>query len=247
MSPALDVPPRVLVVIPAYNEAGSIALVIAGVRAEAPFADILVVDDGSTDGTAGIAEDLGATVARLPYNPGVGGAMRTGFRHAQREGYDAVVQVDADGQHDARYITALVAGLEHDDLVVGARFAGAGDYVVSGPRWWAMRAIAAVMTRLVGVRLDDATSGFRAAGRRAIPVYAHHYPTEYLGDTLETLVIARKSGLRVAQVPVAMHPRLSGSPSRGFAGSALDLARACAVVTMGLVRDWSIAPGAGSS
>jgi glycosyltransferase involved in cell wall biosynthesis len=217
------------------------------VQAEAPFADILVVDDGSTDGTAGIARDMGTSVARLPYNLGVGGAMRTGFRHAQREGYDAVVQVDADGQHDPRFIAALVARLGRDDLVIGARFAGTGDYAVTGPRWWAMRVIAAVMSRLVGIRLDDATSGFRAAGRRAITVYAHHYPTEYLGDTLETLVIAKKSGLRVAQVPVAMHPRLSGSPTRGFVGSAVDLARACAVVLLGLVRNWSIAPGVGPS
>jgi glycosyltransferase involved in cell wall biosynthesis len=241
-----DLSPRVLVVIPAYNEVGSIARVIAGVHAEAPFADILVVDDGSTDGTAELARGMGATVASLPYNLGVGGAMRTGYRHAYRQGYDAVVQVDADGQHDPRYIASLVAGLDRDDLVIGARFAGTGEYAVHGPRWWAMRLIAAVMSRLVGVRLDDATSGFRAAGRRAIPIYAHHYPTEYLGDTLETLVIARKSGLSVSQLPVAMHPRLTGTPTHGFAGSAVELTRACAIVIIGMVRDWSITPEAGT-
>ncbi|KQZ90651.1 glycosyl transferase family 2 [Phycicoccus sp. Root563] len=233
---------RVLVVVPAYNEAAAIAGVVADVRRNAPFADLLVVDDGSRDETAATARAAGAMVAKLPFNLGVGGAMRTGFRYAARNGYDAVVQVDGDGQHDAAYIPVLLDGLATSDVVIGARFAGSGDYVVRGPRQWAMQVLARVMTWILGVRLNDSTSGFRAAGPAAIRVYAQHYPAEYLGDTLETLVIAHKAGLTVSQVPVAMLPRLGGHPSRGILGSTIDLARAFVVVVLGLVRDWSLAP-----
>lgn len=232
--------PKTLVVIPALNEEASISAVVAGVRAHVPWADVLVVDDGSEDDTSRLAALAGARVARLPFNLGVGSAMRTGFRYAARGGYDAVVQVDGDGQHDPGFIPCLLAQLEHHDVVVGARFAGAGDYAASGARLWAMGAVAAVMSRLVGTTLNDATSGFRAAGPRAIQVYAQHYPAEYLGDTLESLVIARKSRLSVAQVPVSMYHRTGGRPSHGSLAAMFDLIRAAVTVTLGLVRDWPL-------
>lgn len=235
-------PQRVLVVVPAYNEAGYVGAVVAQVHHHLPEADVLVIDDGSHDGTSAVARSAGAAVATLPFNLGVGGAMRTGYRHALRHEYDAVVQVDGDGQHDPSQIRLLLHGLSTADVVIGARFAGTGHYPVSGPRHWAMRVLAQVMTWILGVRLSDSTSGFRAAGPAAIRVYAQHYPAEYLGDTLETLVIAHKAGLRVTQVPVAMRPRLSGRPSRGVIGSTVDLGRACVVIMLGLVRDWSLAP-----
>jgi glycosyltransferase involved in cell wall biosynthesis len=232
----------VLVVIPAYNEAASVAHVIADVHRAVPWVDVLVVDDGSTDDTTKVARTAGALVARLPYNLGVGGAMRAGYRWAYRHGYTAVVQVDADGQHDPKYIPSLLQGLACSDVVIGSRFSGLGSYHVAGPRRWAILVLAFIMTRLIGVRLRDVTSGFRAAGPRAIAVYSQHFPTEYLGDTVETLVIARKCRLTVGQVPVEMYVRAAGRPSRGPWGSALDLARASAVIVLGLVRDWSI-PG----
>lgn len=235
-------PTKVLVVVPAYNEAANVGSVVRQLREHAPTVDVLVVDDGSSDGTSAVARLAGAKVATLPYNLGVGGAVRTGYRHALRGGYDAVVQVDGDGQHDPAQIWSLIACLSSADVVIGARFAGSGDYAVRGPRQWAMSVLAHVMTWILGVRINDSTSGFRAAGPAAIRVYAQHYPTEYLGDTLETLVIAHKAGLTVAQVPVAMRPRLGGHPSRGILGSTIDLSRACVVVLLGLVRDWSLAP-----
>lgn len=228
---------RVLVVVPAYNEAGSVGDVVQRVR-EAAAVDVLVVDDGSSDRTSAVARAAGARVARLPFNLGVGGAMRTGFRFAQRNGYDAVVQVDADGQHDPAFLPELLAALERADVVIGARFAGVGAYAVRGPRAWAMRVLSVVISRIVGTRVTDATSGFRAANRRAIGVFATHYPAEYLGDTVESLVIARRLGLVVAQVPVAMQPRAAGTASQGVIGATIYLGRAMAALVLALVRRW---------
>ena len=144
----------------------------------------------------------GAQVCSLPYNLGVGGAMRTGYRYAVRNGYDVVVQIDADGQHDPRYLPALIAQLrvsgdEGADLVIGARFAGEGEkYNVSFPRRLAMRMLARILSRLAGTRLTDVTSGYRVANRRAAELFAAHYPAEYLGDTVESMVIALRAGCR---------------------------------------------------
>jgi glycosyltransferase involved in cell wall biosynthesis len=228
----------VLVVVPAYNEARSVAAVVGEVKHALPAADVLVVDDGSKDGTAALARDAGALVVRLPINLGVGGAMRTGFRFAQRFGYDAVVQVDGDGQHDASFLPGLVEGLAASDVVIGARFAGAGDYAVRGPRAWAIRVLAAVISRIVRQPVSDATSGYRAANARAIAVFAQHYPSEYLGDTVESLVIARRRGLTVSQLPVAMRPRVGGRPSQGPFASTLYLGRALFALALALVRRW---------
>lgn len=229
---------RVLVVIPAWNESASVATVVEEVRGVLPEADLLVVDDGSSDRTAQVARAAGAAVAQLPYNLGVGGAMRTGFRYARRGDYDAVVQIDADGQHDAAYLPQVLAGLERTDVVIGARFAGVGSYEVRGPRGWAIRFLSRVISRIMGVRITDATSGFRAAGRRAIGVFAVHYPAEYLGDTVESLVIARRVGLTVSQVPVAMRPRAGGTASQSVIGASIYLGRALAALMLALVRRW---------
>ncbi|GAA2169438.1 glycosyltransferase family 2 protein [Pedococcus bigeumensis] len=232
---------KLLVVIPAFNEEAAIAEVIASVVRAVPHADVLVVDDGSRDATSEVARRAGARVATLPFNLGVGGAMRTGFLHAARGGYAAVVQVDGDGQHDPSYIPHLVAALADHDVAVGTRFSPQCTYTVNGPRRWAMAGVAGVISALLGTRIDDATSGFRAAGPRAIPVFAQHYPAEYLGDTLETLVIAHKSHLTVTQVPVAMRQRTTGRPSHGGVRSGVEFVRALCVVALGLVRRWPVA------
>lgn len=230
--------PRVLVVVPAFNEAACVGSVVEEVRAACPGSDVVVIDDASTDRTSAVARASGAMVIRLPINLGVGGAMRTGFRLAVRRGYDVVVQVDGDGQHDASYLPAMVAALQDADVVVGARFAGVGDYAVRGPRSWAMKVLSAAVGRIVHAKLTDVTSGYRAANRRAIGVFATHYPAEYLGDTVESLVIARRTGLTVRQVPVAMRPRAGGRASQGFVASVVYLGRASMALALALVRRW---------
>lgn len=229
---------RALVVVPAWNEEGSVGEVVKEVDAALPEIEVLVVDDGSSDRTAELARAAGAEVMSLPFNLGVGGAMRAGFRYADRHQYDAAVQVDADGQHDPHEIPLLLERLDEANVVIGARFAGKGDYPVKGARKWAMWLLSRCVSRMVGVQVTDATSGFRAYDRRAVKLFSRHYPAEYLGDTVESLVIAARAGLQVAQVPVRMRPRMAGMPTQSAWKAAAYLGRACLVLVLAFVRRW---------
>ncbi|WP_121001224.1 glycosyltransferase family 2 protein [Saccharothrix australiensis] len=221
---------------PALNEEHNIDKIVAEVLAELPEVGVLVVDDGSTDRTAERARASGAQVARLAVNLGVGGAMRTGFRYAVRHGYQVVIQVDADGQHNPAEVPDLLRELAHADLVIGARFAGKGEYKARGPRRWAMKVFSVVLSWLSGTKLTDVTSGFKASGPRAVALFAQHYPAEYLGDTLESLVMAVRAGLKVRQVPVAMRVRMTGTPSTSPVKSAVYLLRASLALMLALMR-----------
>jgi glycosyltransferase involved in cell wall biosynthesis len=225
-----------LIVMPAYNEAESVGLVVRDTLSKLAGSTILVVDDGSTDDTSRVAKDAGAMVATLPFNLGVGGAMRTGFRFALDNGFSNVVQIDADGQHDPASVPDLLAALDSADLVVGARFAGHGDYLVRGPRLWAMRLLAVTLSRAAKVRLTDTTSGYRASGPKAVALFAQQYPAEYLGDTVEALVIACRAGCVVRQVPVAMRPRAGGVPSQHPIRAAAYLGRVVMALVFAFTR-----------
>lgn len=227
---------RVLIIVPAWNEAGSIRDVVQEIRGELPGTDVLVVDDGSDDDTSAIARQAGAIVTRLPYNLGVGGAMRLGYKYARDKGYDAAVQVDADGQHDPRYVPKLIDGLDEASLVIGARFAGEGDYHVRGPRRWSMIMLALVLSRMAGCALTDTTSGFRACDRALIEFFARWYPVEYLGDTVEVLIRVIRLGHRVSQIPVAMRQRFAGVPSKSPIKALIYLGRAFLVLMLALSR-----------
>ena len=215
-----------LVAIPAWNEEGSIADVIAKVREHRPDAHILVVNDGSTDSTARIAAEAGATVVSLPFNVGVGGAMRTAFLYAKREGYQAMVQVDADGQHDPADLDRVLDGLVDADVVVGTRFHQNSMYFVGGPRRWAMVLLSKSLSRMNKGPISDPTSGFRSAGPKAIALFAVDYPADYLGDTVGSLAIAIRNGLVIHETPVTMYLRQAGRPSKNAIWSALYLGRA---------------------
>lgn len=231
---------KTLIVMPAFNEAASVGGVIAEVRATLPEVGILVVDDASTDRTRAIALAAGAMVATLPFNLGVGGAMRVGFRYALENGIEAVVQIDADGQHDPTGVPALLDALDEVDLVLGARFAGEGRYKMRGPRRWASVVLAAILSRTSHAKLTDTTSGFRASGPRAIRLFARHYPAEYLGDTIESLVLASRAGLTVRQVPVAMRERAGGVPSHNPFRAAIYLGRVAIALAFAYVRPASL-------
>jgi glycosyltransferase involved in cell wall biosynthesis len=225
-----------LIVVPAYNEEEALPGVLTSLRAELPGTQLLVVDDGSVDATAEVAAAGGARILRLPFNVGVGGALRAGLLLAQRERYDAVVQCDADGQHPVSAVSELLAGLAGADIVIGARFAGVGEYQVRGARRWAMVLLARMMSRVHHTTLTDVTSGFRAFGPAAIDVLAREMPPDYLGDTVEALVVAKEYGLRVAQVPVAMLERQGGIASHAPWRASLYLMRVALIMVLSFVR-----------
>lgn len=224
-----------LIIIPARDEAASVQTVVSEIRDEFPEFDVLVVDDGSSDATGEYAQYAGANVARLPYSLGVGGAMRLGYKYARYHDYQIAVQMDADGQHDPRYLPKLIDRLVEADVVVGARFGGEGEYHVCGPRRWAMTLLSTVLSWLARQRLTDATSGFRACNRVMIESFAGWYPVEYLGDTVETLVWAASSGYQIRQVPVAMRPR-QGGMATSPAEAAVYFGRAMVVLLLALIR-----------
>jgi glycosyltransferase involved in cell wall biosynthesis len=233
MSSALE---RTLIVMPAFNEEEAVGDVVREVFAKLPGVACLVVDDGSMDRTSQVAAAAGATVAVLPFNMGVGGAMRLGFKYALVHGFDYVVQIDSDGQHDPAGVPEMLNELQNYDLVIGARFAGTGDYEARGPRRWAMDLLSAILSRTTKTALTDTTSGFKASGPRAVALFSNHYPAEYLGDTIEALVIASRAGCRVVQVPVAMRPRAGGRPSHNPLKAATYLGRAFLALGFALFR-----------
>jgi glycosyltransferase involved in cell wall biosynthesis len=204
-----------LIVIPALNEEEALPAVLEELRATLPDVDVLVVDDGSTDGTAAVARALGVKVARLPFNLGVGGALRTGFRYAVEHGYERAVQLDGDGQHDPAEVPALLAALDHGaDMAIGSRFTSTEhSYQVSRLRSGGMRVLRMVLRVLSGQEFTDTSSGFRAFNRSTLEFFAYNYPVEYLGDTVEALLLACYAGFCVVETPVAMRRRGGGRPS----------------------------------
>src|SRR5574341_1795212 len=155
---------RPLVVVPAFNEAGAIGKVIEGIRATDPRLPILVVDDGSADDTAAVARHAGAHVVRLPFNLGYGSALQTGYKYALREGYDCVVQLDGDGQHEPADIPRLLAPLARDaaDVALGSRFLGEAGYRPGVARRAGMGLFRGLAFLLTGARFSDVTSGYQA-------------------------------------------------------------------------------------
>jgi glycosyltransferase involved in cell wall biosynthesis len=203
-----------LLIIPAFNEAEALPAVLADLAELDLDHDVVVVDDGSTDGTADVARAGGATVLELPFNLGIGGALRTGFLYAVREGYDRAVQFDGDGQHDPGEVSALLAALDDGaDMAVGSRFAGtATSYDVGRVRARAMGVLRAAVRGLSGQSFTDTSSGFRAFRRPVLEFFARNYPSEYM-ESVEALVLASLNGFRIAEIPVHMREREGGEPS----------------------------------
>jgi glycosyltransferase involved in cell wall biosynthesis len=237
MTQSNSVSNSLVVAIPAFNEEASIEAVIKQVKAAMPQATVVVVNDCSQDNTAIVAEKAGADVVlSLPINLGVGGAMRTAFKFAYENNYSRLIQIDGDGQHDAFEATKVVSLLDEVDVSIGARFAGVGIYEVRGPRKWAMIFLAKTLSLICGTKLTDTTSGLRGAGPKAIELFSKKYPAEYLGDTVESLVIAKRNGLSIGQTPVAMSERTGGTPSQSPIRAMLYLFRAMIAVMFSLMK-----------
>jgi len=211
---------RFLVLIPAHNEAASLPLVVRELRAVVPDAELLIVDDGSTDGTSRLAESLGVRWLRLHERVGVGGAVRAGLRYASKLGYEVVVRVDGDGQHHPEAIDSLVAPILADraDIILGSRF-----LTGTGRRPGVIRRLLArCLTVLTRRSVTDPTSGFCAFGARAVTMLCEHHPTGYA--EAELLLFSSRNGLRAEEVPVGIRDRVAGSttltPSRRLTASA---------------------------
>ena len=204
---------RRLAIVPAFNEEASIAGVVGELLAYDPGLRVVVVDDGSTDRTAEVARASGAKVISLPFNLGIGGAVQTGFRYAWEQGFDVAVRADGDGQHDPAELDAILRPVLADeaDVAVGSRFIGGDGYRSSRSRRAGIRLLAWIVSALTRQRITDPTSGFQAANRLGIRLFAADYPHDY--PEAEATVMVFKHRLRLQEVPVKMRPRESGRSS----------------------------------
>lgn len=228
---------RVLAVVPAYNEAATVAAVVARLHEEAPYADVLVIDDGSADATAAIAEAAGARVLRLPFNLGIGGAVQAGFVFAREHDYDFMVQVDGDGQHDPAELVKLQDALEAHppvDMACGSRFIVDLQYPAPISRRTGIHIFAFLLSKVVGQRISDPTSGFRLYNRRAIDLFARDYPHDY--PEVEAVLMLHHHRLTMREVPVRMFVRGGGVSSISSGKSAYYMVKVLLALFVGLLR-----------
>jgi len=227
-----------LVFIPAWNEEASIAEVIASVREAIPDSDILVVDDGSVDGTAARARAAGARVASLPFNQGLGAALQTGYLYALREGYEFCAHLDADGQHPPEEVARLLEEVRDDraDLVIGSRYsdpssAEADDYQATLSRRIGISVFRFFLSAATHQRFTDTTSGMRAANRRVMKLFSENYSPDFA--EIESLQLAVREGLRVEEVPVRMLERTGGTSFLTPVRSAFFIFKGLVVILVG--------------
>ena len=233
---------RTLVFIPAWNEEASISAVIADVREHLPQADILVVDDGSTDATTATARGEGVLVATLPFNQGLGAALQTGYLYALREGYDTCAHLDADGQHPAAEVARLLAEVTADraDLVIGSRYVNPGaeaasdDYKPTLSRRIGTSVFRFFLTLATRQRFTDTTSGMRAANRKVMSLFSENYSPDFA--EIESLQLAVREGLRVEELSVRMLERAGGTSFLTPVRSAFFIFKGVVVLLVGQFR-----------
>jgi glycosyltransferase involved in cell wall biosynthesis len=228
---------RLAAIVPAFNEERNVGRVVAEIREVEPSLEVVVVDDGSFDGTGAVARAAGAHVVRLPFNLGIGGAVQTGFQYAFEQGYDLAVRLDGDGQHDPTEIRKVLAPVlaGEADIVVGSRFAAAGaGYRSSRSRRLGIRLLAWVVSRIVGRRVTDPTSGFQALNHHAIELFAHDYPHDY--PEVEATIMVSRHRLRSVEVPVQMRERASGRSSITALRSVYYMVKVLLAIFVGLFR-----------
>jgi len=229
--------PKILVIVPAFNECGNIGRTVAEIRRHAPQAGILVIDDGSADETAQEACQAGAMVVSLPFNLGIGAAVQTGFQYAQRRGYDVAVQIDGDGQHDAAFldqVTAPVLRLEAD-MVVGSRFlVKTGGFRSTFGRRMGIGFFVYLINALTGVKVSDPTSGYRAYNQRMIALFSGYYPHDF--PEPEAIVVAQQAGARIVELPVVMRAREAGSSSIRYFKTLYYMAKVTLAILLHMIR-----------
>ena len=204
---------KVLIIVPAFNEEGSIEKVVETIEKKCPECDYLIVNDGSMDNTAMICKEKRFNFVSLPQNLGIGGAVQTGYKYALENNYDIAIQTDGDGQHDVAYVKEMVKLLENDeaDIVIGSRFIKNEGFQSSAARRMGINFLSGLIHILTGKRVKDVTSGFRAVNRKFIRIYASDYPSDY--PEPEAIVAAVMHRGRISEIPVIMNERTSGKSS----------------------------------
>ena len=230
---------RNLAIVPAYNEEASVAFVVRDLREHAPEFDVVVVDDGSTDATSRVAREAGAVTLRMPFNLGIGGTVQAGYQYALEHDYDYAIQVDGDGQHEAREVANLLEHLRTHrdiDMVTGSRFLCVDDdgFTSTRTRRLGIRLFARILTAVTGSPVTDPTSGFRMTNRRGIELFARDYPHDY--PEVEAVLMIHAHRLRSAELPVRMRPRTTGVSSINASRSVYYMVKVLLAILVGLCR-----------
>jgi glycosyltransferase involved in cell wall biosynthesis len=227
---------RVLLVVPAWNEAGGVGRVVSEARSLPERPDVLVIDDGSRDATAAVAAAAGARVARMPFNCGIGAAVQTGLRFGLERGHVLIARFDGDGQHDPHVLAALLAPLEGGsaDFVLGSRYLMREGFQSGAVRRIGIRWFSWLLRLACGLHVTDPTSGCWAANRRAAEVLAIEYASDY--PEVDSIVHLAKRGCRIAEVPVAMRERESGASSIAGLGALYYMLKVTLALLVGQLR-----------
>lgn len=227
---------NILIIIPAFNEEATLRDVVAGIRRSLPQADILVVNDGSTDATETVAKGEGVLLLNHPYNMGIGATMQTGFLYALNAGYDLVAQIDGDGQHNAEFLPSLIKPIVEKkcNLVIGSRYLSDGGFKSSLPRRLGMRFFSGLVWLFTGKKVTDPTSGFRALDRKVIELFSEEYPSDY--PEVEALISAHKQGLAFQEVETTMRHRQGGTSSIGVQSALYYMVKVSLSISIGFFR-----------
>lgn len=235
-NPPAEASKKCLVVVPAFNEADSVGRVVADLKRDLPHADVLVVDDGSADGThKAVSRDT--PILRLPFNLGIGGAMQAGYKYAFIHGYDLAIQVDGDGQHPADQAHKLITAIHQSgaDMVIGSRFlTDDPNYKPPAARAAGIGVVRTVLRLLTGLRITDCTSGFRVCNRRVIEAFAHGYPEDY--PEPEVILLLHRAGFRIHETPVTMRPRTTGRTSIPFHKGVFYILKVSTALVLDMIR-----------
>ena len=225
-----------LVIIPAYNECGSILKAVEDIREHAPGFDYVVINDCSTDGTPDVCREYGLNYVDLSVNLGIGGAVQTGYIYACQQGYDLAVQFDGDGQHDAAYLEQMAQVLVEtgSNMVIGSRFIEREGFQSSGLRRVGIRYFSMLIRLLTGVRVTDPTSGMRMVDREVMRIYAASYPKDYPEPESVMAIVRMKK--KVTEIPVVMRQREEGTSSIGGVRSVYYMIKVTLAVLMERLR-----------
>lgn len=230
--------PKVLIIIPAYNESEAISGVLTALAECTPDYDVLVVNDGSTDNTVDVVKrHKGVHLVQLPYNMGIGITVQTGYKYAVQHGYDIAVQCDADGQHPVHQLPKIVQGVidGKGDMIIGSRYVADSDYVPSFFRRVGKSLLSRIVDSVVGGGITDTTSGFRAMNRAVFSTFARTYPDDY--PEAEALVIMHKHGLKAVEIPVDMQPRQGGESSINPRRAAYYIVKVSLAILIGMLKN----------